>query len=71
MNILPKTFRTDLPTDLVSELQKCRDDASAAAVGREWCTAQCRELIQQGVPSIHFYTINAVEQVYEIAKAIY
>ncbi|MBQ2787876.1 MAG: methylenetetrahydrofolate reductase [Bacteroidaceae bacterium] len=71
MNILPKTFRTDLPTNLVSELQKCRDDASAAAVGREWCTAQCRELIQQGVPSIHFYTINAVEQVYEIAKAIY
>jgi methylenetetrahydrofolate reductase (NADPH) len=40
-------------------------------VGREWGIAQCRELMQHGVPSIHFYTINAFDSVYEIAKAIY
>lgn len=71
MNILPKTFRVDLPDELVAELQKCKDDEAATAVGREWCTAQCRELMANGVPSIHFYTMNAVDSVCKIAGAIY
>lgn len=71
LNVLPKTFRTDLPEPLVSEILKCKDDAAVAQVGREWCIAQCRELMENGVPSIHFYTVNAVEHVYEVAKAIY
>lgn len=71
LNVLPKTFRVDLPDALVTEMLKCKDDASAVQVGREWCTQQCRELIANGVPSIHFYTLNAVESVCEIAKAIY
>lgn len=71
LNVLPKTFRVDLPAELVSAMQQCKDDAAAAQVGREWAIAQCRELIAKGVPSIHFYTINAMDSVYEIAKTIY
>lgn len=71
MNVLPKTFRVDLPTELVNELVKCKDDAGVAHVGREWGIQQCRELKEHGVPSIHFYTLNAFDSVYEIAKAIY
>lgn len=71
LNVLPKTFRVDLPTELVNELVKCKDDISAAQVGREWGKQQCRELVESGVPSIHFYTLNAFDSVYEIAKAIY
>ena len=71
MNILPKTFRVDLPEELVAELLKCKDDEAATAVGREWCIAQCRELMANGVPSIHFYTMNAGDSVCKIASAIY
>ena len=71
LNVLPKTFHVDLPCDLVNEILKCKDDAAVAQVGREWGIAQCRELMQHGIPSIHFYTINAFDSVYEIAKAIY
>lgn len=71
MNILPKTFRVDLPAELVAELVKCKDDAAVAQVGREWGIQQCRELKEHGVPSIHFYTLNAFDSIYEIAKAIY
>ena len=71
LNVLPKTFHVDLPCDLVNEILKCRDDAAVAQVGREWGIAQCHELMQHGVPSIHFYTINAFDSVYEIATAIY
>ncbi|MBR2638528.1 MAG: methylenetetrahydrofolate reductase [Bacteroidaceae bacterium] len=71
MNVLPKTFHVDLPAQLVSEMLKCRDDASVKQLGIEWCIAQCKELIERGVPSIHFYTVNAVDCVCETAKAIY
>lgn len=71
LSVLPKTFRVDIPGELVAEIMKCKNEADVALVGREWCTSQCRELIANGVPSIHFYTVNAVEQVYEVAKSIY
>ena len=71
MNVLPKTFHVDLPPELVTEVLKCKDDAAVAQVGREWGIQQCRELMEHGVPSIHFYTINAFDSVYDIAKAIY
>ncbi|MBR5477445.1 MAG: methylenetetrahydrofolate reductase [Bacteroidaceae bacterium] len=71
LNILPKTFRVDLPADLVAELLKCKDDAAVAQVGCEWGVLQCKELIEHGVPSLHFYTLNAFDSVYNIAKEIY
>lgn len=71
LNILPKTFRVDLPADLVAELLKCKDDAAVAQVGCEWGVQQCKELIEHGVPSLHFYTLNAFDSVYNIAKEIY
>lgn len=71
LSVLPKTFRVDMPPALVAEVEKCKNEADVALVGQEWCKAQCKELIANGVPSIHFYTVNAVEQVYEVAKSIY
>ena len=43
----------------------------ASALGIEWCINQCQELIKHGVPSIHFYTVGAVESIKQVAKAIY
>jgi len=40
-------------------------------LGIEWCTAQCKELMEHGVPSIHFYTVGAVESVRRVAERIY
>lgn len=71
LNVLPKTFRVDLPEMLVKEMLKCKDDKDAAIVGKEWCMQQCRELVEYGVPSIHFYTLNAVDTVCDVAKEIY
>ena len=32
---------------------------------------QCKELIRHGVPSIHFYSVGAVESIKQVAKVIY
>lgn len=68
---VPKTFHCDFPEELAREAVKCRTDEEVAALGIEWGTAQCRELMAHGVPSIHFYTVSAVESIAEIARRIY
>ncbi len=71
LSMLPKTFRTDLPEELTKEVLKCKTDKEVQQVGIEWCVAQCKELMAYGVPSIHFYSVAAVDSIREIAKIIY
>lgn len=71
LTVLPKIFRTDIPDALEAELRKCKNDEEAKQVGIEWCIMQCKELIRNGVPSLHFYTLLATDSVRQIAKEIY
>lgn len=71
LTVVPKTFKVDLPAELVGALAGCRTDEDAANVGVEWCVAQCRELMKAGVPSIHFYSYSAVDSVCRVAEQIY
>lgn len=71
MTLLPSVFHIDIPEEFASELRKCGDDEAAAACGVEWCRAQCRELIEHGVPGIHFYTHYATDSVARVAKQIF
>lgn len=48
-----------IPEDLLSRLEAAQNDADAVRrIGVEHATAQCRELVERGVPGIHFYTLN-------------
>lgn len=69
--VLPKTFHLDLPEALSKEMEKCKTDEEIKQVGIEWSTEQCKELMRHGLPSIHFYTVSAVDSIKEIAKRIY
>ena len=71
LSVVPKTFHCDLPDALYREAVKCTTDEQIRQVGIEWSIAQCRELMQSGVASLHFYTVSAVESIAEIAKQIY
>lgn len=71
ISLLPKTFKVDMPEELVHEALKCNTDEEVARVGVEWCICQCRELIAAGAPSLHFYTASATDSVREVAAAIY
>lgn len=71
LNMIPKTFKVDLPQDLTLEALKCQTEEATEALGIEWCIQQCKELIAHGVPSIHFYSVGAINSIKQVAKVIY
>lgn len=71
LQTVPKTFHCDLPDDLAREALKCKTDEEVKALGIEWAVAQCRELMEGGAPSLHFYTVSAVDSIIEIARRIF
>lgn len=48
-----------LPVELSAKLEATQEDKDAQfAIGVEFAIQQCRELVAQGVPGIHFYVLN-------------
>ncbi len=71
LNILPQTFKVDLPIDLASEMEKCHDNNSVRELGVEWAILQSRELIASGVPIIHFFTMGRADNIRSIAENVF
>jgi len=71
INLLPQIFHIDMPHELVVALQKCQTDKEAREVGIEWATMQSKELIREGVPGIHYYTLGRSDNVARIVKAAF
>jgi methylenetetrahydrofolate reductase (NADPH) len=70
-NVLPTIFHIDLPEELADEIEKCKDNAAVKQVGIEWTVKQSKELIQHGVPLVHFYSMGKSDPIYKIAKQLF
>ncbi|MDO9510525.1 MAG: methylenetetrahydrofolate reductase [Bacteroidales bacterium] len=71
LQVLPKIFHTEIPDELVREVEKCKDNKAVRQVGVEWGIRQSRELIEVGVPAVHFYTMGKSDNIYQIARACF
>lgn len=70
-SILPSLFHMDIPPDLYDEVEKCKDNEAAAQIGIEWCIQQSKELVDFGVPCLHFYTMGRSDATKQVASAIF
>ncbi len=68
---LPKIFHIDIPIELSTELHKCKNETEVKQVGIEWLVQQSKELINEGAPVLHYYTMGNAEPTYQIAKSIF
>ena len=51
------------PARLLRAIDRCCDDGeSVAKVGIHWATEQCRDLLDNQVRGIHFYTLNKIRR---------
>jgi len=68
---IPRTFKVDLPEDLAEAVEKCKDNSEVRQVGKEWCIQQSKELLEFGVPCIHYYTMGRVSTFVDIARSVF
>ena len=69
--MLPRVFHVDFPSALAERLTRCKSDEEVRQVGIEWAIGQCETLRKEGVPCIHFYTMNAAGSIESIAKEVW
>jgi methylenetetrahydrofolate reductase (NADPH) len=58
-----------MPVPLVEKLgTMAEDDEAATEYGIDYATKQCEHLLREGVPGIHFYTLNKARSTTEVLK---
>ena len=70
LTMIPSIFNVDIPIDLSKALLDAKTDAACEQVGTEWLVAQCKELLKQQVPVLHFYTLGKPQVVYNALKEL-
>lgn len=68
---LPRHFYTEIPDELAEEVLNCKDNEAAKQVGIEWSIQQSKELMEFGVPCLHFYSMGKSDSVYKIAANLF
>ncbi|MCO5254511.1 MAG: methylenetetrahydrofolate reductase [NAD(P)H] [Bacteroidia bacterium] len=71
LKMLPKVFKIDLPEDLINAVESAKDNHAIKQIGIEWAINQCKELIEFGVPVLHFYSMGKSDNIRQIAKAVF
>jgi len=62
---------TELPPEAMQRVQAVSDDVEAVRkVGVEIAVELCAELVAEGVPGLHFYTMNQVSATIEICDRL-
>lgn len=69
LEVLPEAFSIDIPIELTSEMLRHKDDKDAVyQIGVDWCTQQSKDLIRNGVPAVHFYTMGKSKNIIQILR---
>lgn len=71
LNLIPHRFHVDLPQPLIQEVIKCKDNKQVRQVGIEWCINQSKELIDFGVPFLHYYSMGKSDNIHAIANEVF
>jgi len=71
LNLLPQTFKLDLPEQLVEAVESCKDNKAVRQVGIEFCIEQCKELIANDIPVLHFYSMGKSDNIEKIARELF
>ena len=60
-----------MPAPFLARLEELGDnDEAVTQFGIEYCTRQCEELLREGAPGLHFYTLNKARSTVEIVQRL-
>lgn len=71
LNLVPHRFKVDIPDELIMAIVRAKDTEAVKQIGIEWCISQSKELIKQGIPVLHYYSMGKSENIKAIAKEVF
>ena len=71
LQILPQVFWLDMPQELISEVQNAKDNKAVRQIGIEFAIQQSKELLDFGVPCLHYYSMGKSDNIKAIAKDLF
>lgn len=71
LSMIPSIFNVEVPVELYNEIMKAKTDADCDQIGTEWLLAQCRDLLKNGAPMLHFYTLGKPMVIYNVLKQLF
>lgn len=71
LSILAHRFHVDMPDVLTQEVLKCNSRKEVRQVGVEWCIQQSKELVDEGAPVLHYYSMGKSDNIQQIAAEIF
>lgn len=71
LSILPQTFHLDLPQELVDAVESCKSNKDVRQVGVEFAIQQSKELLEYGVPVLHFYSMGKSDNIEAVARELF
>ena len=66
---LPKNFALSIPSELSSAVEKV-EPKQVIDVGVEWALEQSKELLERGVPSLHFYVMQYTRAIQRLMRKL-
>ena len=71
LKLLPQVFKIDLPEDLINAVEGAKNNEAVKQIGVEWAISQCRELLDFGVPVLHFYSMGKSDNIKKVAGELF
>ncbi len=68
LSTIPSNFYINLPDELVESVNS--DPKNIKSIGVEWALKQAEELLEFGVPTLHFYIMNDTSSVLQVVKKL-
>ena len=70
LSVIPSIFNVEIPIELSKEIQAAKTELACEQIGTEWLLEQCRDLLKQKAPVLHFYTLGKPHIVYNVLKQL-
>ncbi len=70
LHSLPRSFGAEIPEALADQVRSVGTNQEAAEVGIAWAADQTEELLNAGVPGIHFYIMSTANHVVRVLKSL-
>jgi len=71
LQILPQVFWLDMPKHLIAEIENAKDNKAVRQVGIEFAIQQSKELMDYGVPCLHYYSMGKSDNIKAIAEGVF